>query len=285
MAKNYSKPSTPTRSKVIKQKTFTIDVIKLPVFVLLFWLLVMGPFFTQMTKIENGQVVLADEFTFTEIDIPGDQTPYNIQYIQNSVYAGDTDNFFTNSSYNRTNKIDIINNSIFFINYEFITVILFWDENDNYLGIYGDDPTDFFKDAGVYLGNRPNEWNNSFIPSNASKFAFQSQSGTLFDYFPRNIPFATFQTIEAESRTSSIIAVDYYQIMENARTTEYANPFGFMIFILELPQIIGEFKPLQFVGVDNTVGEITNTINGIRARVSPYNFLQYLNPVNWRRSD
>jgi hypothetical protein len=73
--------------------------------------------------------------------------------------------------------------------------------------------------------------------------------------------------------------------MENARTAEYLNPFGFINFILDLPQVVGNFKPLQIVGVDNTLGEITDTVNSWRAQISPYNWIKYLNPINWRTID
>lgn len=76
----------------------TWSLVKLPVYVLLTWLLILGPIFAVQTTFENGQVVLADDFITQKIDLiqSGDYSLLFNNVNQNVVFplhTNVTDNF------------------------------------------------------------------------------------------------------------------------------------------------------------------------------------------------
>jgi hypothetical protein len=88
-------------------------------------------------------------------------TPYNITFVDGSIFdLENTGNIQSDSFWIRTNKINIINNSINF-NSANASMILFWQDN-TYIGFYGKAGAGFRK-----LGDMSN-WT---IPANANIFA------------------------------------------------------------------------------------------------------------------
>jgi hypothetical protein len=154
-----------------------IDLLRLPVFMLLFWLLVMAPFFTIMTTVSDGKIILADDFQLLTVN--------------------DSD----------------------------LTLYTYTFENGGYLFASGNSYTD----------------------------------------------------INGQFRKS------YYDIMENARTAQYGNPFEFVNFLLQLPNMVGNSKPLAFLGIDASFSDMNQQVLEIRA--SGYQGLldlfKVLNPVRW----
>jgi hypothetical protein len=264
-----------------------IDLLKLPVFMLLFWLLVLAPFFTVMTTIQDGKIILADAFNVNYgINISPGESLYDITYLNNSLQTIGTGIYgvTTNSEWSFTNKIEIQNNDIIFYGYENVTIIWFYNSNSEIIKTYR---SQLISSTWPFQTSRPSTWDNSFIPQDAVYFAFASIkiSQTSDANKPDLISFATFQTIEPaySQQTIFVSQNNYYDIMENARTAQYGNPFEFVNFLLQLPNMVGNSKPLAFLGIDASFSDMNQQVLEIRA--SGYQGLldlfKVLNPVRW----
>jgi hypothetical protein len=404
-----------------------ISVLKLPVFVLLFWLLVLAPFFTVMTKFENGKVLLADEFT-TSILIESD-TLNIVATFNNTLNLLDlSGNIIWSNSFGNTQwgvdfdndgniyvsgwdrlfkKYDPLGNQIFSISYPInftsdlrdlkfnndhiylsidnfdyakydLNGNLIWKftnhtssiynlafDNDDNIGSVSEDGT-FRKvspngsqicsfNAGALLYSVTSDGSNWYIGyqngdlrkldnqcnslSNVSlgsfiydlKFynnhiyvassTFRKYSTTLslvenktFATGIRGLDFkndlillgltnGTFLQLDNNYNILSTISVSgtnndltsfryidstvinrsYYDIMENARTAQYANPFEFVTFILSLPSLIADSRPLAFLGINTTTSQMNNAVQQARSITTRgiFRLTPILNPFRW----
>jgi hypothetical protein len=246
-----------------------IDTLKLPVFVLLFWLLVLAPFFTVMTKFENGQVLLADKFTLTEPSNGFVRLDYEVNYLLNTFI--DTDgSYLSFSSYTSTEPIQIIADSIIIEDPLDVTILIFY-ENSTMIQ-YSEPQTGLIISEPV-------------IPSNATHFALV---GYKLDFAPwtPHVLVSEQDFIDNKKEYEGFIfqsGIDYYQIMENARTAEYGNPFEFITFILSLPSLIADSRPLAFLGINTTTSEMNDAVQKARSITTIGNFrlTPILNPFRW----
>jgi hypothetical protein len=244
-------------------------------------LLLSAPFFIIQTKNDATGRVLADDFKQLSYFVQEDEL-YNITFVDNSLYDNSSGTLISSTNWARTDRIPLLNNSIRILDVSYITALLFWDD-DIYIGYYigyigqsGPDP----KRISEFITEYPD------IPSGTTHFALMALKISSPGWNPDSISFANFSTTQIEYEGDfNLVVQDYYDVMENARTADYINPFGVFNFILNLPQIIGNFKPLAIVGVDESVSEITDTVNSWRAQISPYNWIKYINPINWRTTD
>jgi hypothetical protein len=253
------------------------NVLKLPVYVILFWLLILGPIFAVQTTFENGKVVLADDFRYTLGS--SDLNLYDFDHINLSFWSilGDLSSDGTSM---RTDVLPIVNGSIIFDDYTKVTKINWFDGPNN------DDMIAFsLIDSVTRDWRRLLYWQDfsSNIPSiypGATHFSLDVTN--LGDTLP-NVSFSDFSNNEV-NYSLFFPANDYYDIMENARTAEYLNIFGVFEFVLNLPNIFGESKPLAFIGVDNTTSEIWDIVTDITGIVGNITFdgIRRFNPIGWR---
>ncbi len=344
MAQQPKKFSTPTRTKLIKQKTFTIDLIKLPVFVLLFWLLVMGPFFTTMTKFENGQVLLADDFRTEYLEITSGSCYLSFEGPNSLINLGTLGSWWSQNGSNFSYEmiVDIPSGGGYVINYyngatgglellynreskDFITVVYGNDgkEERNDLtsaGLSGISKLKieysnfeikyFINDSFISSSNIKNQNPSTFSNLTTDILIGALSADGLFDMYDLKIYngsnlFLHYDFSECSGNTlndlvnsndatisnatwngvptSTIIDRSYYQIMENARIAEYGNPFEFITFILSLPRLISETKPLAFLGINTTTSEMNDAVQQARSITSLGNFrlAPILNPFRW----
>jgi hypothetical protein len=269
------------------------NLLKLPVYIILFWLLILGPIFAVHTTFENGKFILAEDFRilypdseFQVITSSVITTP-TLTYQDNLHYFLNGGSDFSDSSYSRSLKAPIPSDMTHILSDNLkASFIVFWDTSNNWMTTwYG---------ADVGFGTRlgPIDTNIFEIPSNAGYFAIQSFKSSSSGWQNSPITFAELQTFNPRFQkivfTDTEIAIvserSYYDIMENARTAEYLNLFGAIEFVLNLPNLLGESKPLAFIGVQNTFSEILETVTETTRMVGNITFdgLRRLNPIGWR---
>jgi len=127
---------------------------------------------------------------YRPIQAQANNTNYEIIFVNESYIDHADGDIFPASSRARTNKIQIISNSLDINNLQFISYISFWD-NNTYLGYYGSYQTP------QKLGNL----NDFQIPNNATHFAFTIATTISSVWTPSNISFSNFQTVTASYTT------------------------------------------------------------------------------------
>ena len=121
---------------------------------------------------------------------------YNVTFVDNSVWTQDQGIPYAINDWTRTEKIQIIDNSINISN-ELYTRIFFWD-NSTFIGYYGP-PTDVKQ-----LGSNPYDFT---IPNNATHFALDAIKVSDASFTPYDVISATqFKTITIS--TGGAITVD-----------------------------------------------------------------------------
>lgn len=260
MAKVTYTKSTKTPSGITKtvSRGSTWSIVKLPVYVLLTWLLILGPIFAVQTTFENGRVVLAEQFTFQ-------QTPestitvlnnYDLLFYTDTIWRPDNGSEFTSVGDHRTQKVEIINNSVIIQDFSNIEWINFYN-GSTFIGWFG-------QPNGPTFSPYIDDFDNFYVPNGATHFAIVAVQNNAF--WTISVSFSEFQNNESfyeTTITQSAIDRDYYQIMENARTAEYGNIFSAFEFLLNIPSIISNSQPLAFVGNNNTFSQLWDTITNI----------------------
>jgi hypothetical protein len=165
--------------------------------------------------------------------IEASTTQYNLIFDDNSVWSTPLGDFTTNASWASIPKTEIINNSLIFTNFQFISTIFFWD-NDNPIGYFGN----YNNTGGTnYLGLLEN-WT---IPNNATHFSIRAIKVSSSSWNPSNISFSDFQTV--------IIS--------------YNNP-------ITMPDITTSHNDIQFVnneGIDWHDGSIESATGAMRTEL------------------
>ena len=171
--------------------------------------------------------------TYTSISLKS----YDIQFIENERWRYfETDpTIQADNGWSRTDKIPIINDSLFIHNPEYVTAIIFWD-NNTYLGGYA--PSNLTE--SWVISN--DDWSNDGIitlPNNATHFAMVGLKVNIAIFTYENIPYASFITTDPSYEQEVVISeppLDSYQVFENIRNNATTiNPLGFMNSIVSVP--------------------------------------------------
>ena len=129
---------------------------------------------------------------------------YNVTFVDNSVWTQDQGIPYAISEWTRTEKMEIINNSINISN-ELYTRIFFWD-NSTFIGYYGP-PTDVKQ-----LGTNPYDFT---IPNNATHFAIDAIKVSNANFTPYDVISATqFKTITISTAVATVDPPATYKIRQ-----------------------------------------------------------------------
>jgi hypothetical protein len=222
-------------------------ITKLSGAMFMIFVLISAPFFAVQTEQDGINRVLSDEFNIT-ISFQ----PYSIDFIPNEAYSSQDATVVSTTDWIRTDFIEIQNDSII-IDGEY-TLILFFDQYYDYIGYYGTTSGQLLGQIGEYLGEGDI---SQYIPNFARYFAIQ---GSLTSSTWSNL-IVSFQTFENTSLEYSVISVkDYYQIMENARTADYANVDSFTNVFYTIPMIATNITETyqRFIGWTQNVSDVIN---------------------------
>ena len=135
--------------------------------------------------------------TYRPIETLANNENYNFTFVNQSNYSHPNTGLLSNSSsFAITEKVTILNNTIIFTNTQYISVLLFYNENQNiYLGYFGT------RESDKRLGSLQDFYTNMNIPTGATHFAIMSRNTEDWRDEPNLITFSEFQTVTASYTT------------------------------------------------------------------------------------
>lgn len=270
----------------------TLELLRLPVYMLLFWLLVMAPFFTVMTTVQDGRVILADEFRVQEstefpeelsgyywyyfgVDNPnfyniqnqdgsltttgwGGQWTYESDHILFEIFGGNT---FLNI-YGNIDNFDNIN-----LNFETIAggtnnsaiQLISWN-NPNFSNF---EVTTIINDNNTNLVSIVTSVSIE-VHKNKDVFVFSVNGGGA-NGSSRTREVKLFELTFDDFGFSSLIIpeITYYDIMENARLADYQNVDSFTNIFYTIPRMASSLAEAynRFINWTVNVNEFLNPFN------------------------
>jgi hypothetical protein len=242
-----------------------MNLTKLSGSIFMVFVLISAPFFAIQTRQDGINRVLADEFQIRSSDIiSANKVYYSLNTLNNDtqryLYESGASIISSSSGTEYSSVKQIINNNSIILEEFNIVLIAYWN-NNTYLGYYFNPnfPNDktYWRNQTNYIADLNASNLNLFIPNNATHFS-------IFSYSPiTKVQYLDSAPYYIDGTDIFISALDYYDIMENARLANYSDVDGFTNVFYQIPRMASSLAHAynRFINWTENVNEFLNPFN------------------------